>query len=444
VGIILKIIPFVKKLKKPLIVAVFIVCHILIAFNFYLMSKDTIHGDNSAENISVQPRYKILRIPEGDLAREYNAVNRISADFAQIYFPARGAVSSPRDYTLASNDPWGRPSRYTPLVHAVCHYTLCRLDYGYAAFLHIVIQLMLLYASLAYAFKKLNIKRHIALAILLINVCLFLTPVGLSWFERGQLSLFVALAYLWLLLGMIERNPWYLLISAVFAFIKWTSFPFIFVAAAVWILTSKNMKEFRSNILLAGIIPVVIALLFLFHIKEGIFFLKGLYNQEMFATPSGITLLRLFPKYACKLLPFILVIPGYWVAQRSRDKIYFLIPYLAGSGILLALYPTVSSDYVAPCLFGFIPALIYWEGTGKEPGGADADGKKNSLSRYLISREYLPRSIVYFFFAFLLAVSCFKPFAVYWGISPIFLIALYAASAILIMAGAFRLTGGSK
>jgi hypothetical protein len=442
VGIILKIIPFVKKMKKPLFITLFIVCHILIAFNFYHMSKDTINGDISAINISVHPLYKLLRIPEGDLAREYNAVNRISGDFAQIYFPARSSVSSPLDYTLESNDPWGRPSRYAPFVHAVCHYTLCRLDYGYAAFLHIVIQLMLLYASLAYAFRKLNIKRHIAPAILLINVCLFLTPVGLAWFERGQLSLFVALAYLWLFLGIIGRNPWYLLISAVFAFLKWTSFPFIFVACALWILTSRDMKEFRSNMLLAVIIPVVIALLFLFHVKEGIFFLKGLYNQEMFANPTGISLLRLFPKYVCKLLPFILVILGYWGAQRSRDKIYFLIPYLAGSAILLALYPTVSPDYVVPCLFGFIPVLIYWEGLGKNAG--DADGKKGSLSQYLISREYLPRSIVYFFFSFLLAVSCFKPFAVYLGMSPKSLIVVYAASAILIIAGAFRLTGSSK
>gem|GEM_PF-1600921 len=442
--IILKMTPFVKKLKKPLFVAVFMACHILIAFNFYYMSKDTINGDISAMNVTVHPRYKLLRIPESDSAREYNAVNRISGDFAQIYFPARGEETSSRDYTLESSDPWGRPSRYAPFVHAVFHYTLCRLDYGYAAFLHIVIQLMLLYASLAYAFRKLNIRRHIAPVILLINVCLFLTPVGLSWFERGQLSLFVALAYLWLFLGIIGRNPWYLLIAAVFAFIKWTSFPFIFVAAALWILTSENIKEFRSNMLLAGIIPAVIALLFLFHIKEGIFFLKGLYNQEMLANPSEMTLLLLFPRDVCKLLPFILVITGYWGVQRSRDKIYFLIPYLAGSGILLALYPTIASDYVVPCLFGFIPVLIYWGGSGKGPGGADADGKKGSLSRYLISREYLPRSIVYFFFAFLLAVSCFKPFAVYWGMSPIYLIALYAASAILIMAASFRFAGSPK
>lgn len=68
-------------------------------------------------------------------------------------------------------------------------------------------------------------------------------PAGLSWFERGQFSLYVALAYLLLIVGLMKKKPVLIAVSALFAYVKWTSFPFLLVIMAVHWLSAKNMKE---------------------------------------------------------------------------------------------------------------------------------------------------------------------------------------------------------
>ena len=205
-----------QKIKFPLFLAVFFIFHLFILNNLMLLSRDMVYGDFSAAKLSPAPRLKIRRVQ----IRKYNALNRLGIDFAQVYFPSKAFSNLEKNYFEGDGDPLKRPSRYAPLIHYLCAISICNLDYGLATFLHMLIQLALFYLSLFYALMKLDLKKYILPTVLLVNYFLFLTPVGLSWFERGQFSLYVASAYLWLILGLRKSNPFLILLSACFSFVK--------------------------------------------------------------------------------------------------------------------------------------------------------------------------------------------------------------------------------
>jgi hypothetical protein len=247
--------------------------------------------------------------------------------------------------------------------------------------------MLLVFASFIYAFKILRIEKDLFPVILLVNFCLFLTPVGLSWFERGQFSLYVSLSYLWLFLGLVNRNGYYIFISALFAYVKWTSFPFIFLVFLLWVLNSKSIKELRYSMYLALVFPLTVVFLFLLYFEYGIHFLIGLFEQEITYEPQGLSLMKLFPRFIVKILPFFLVVLGYFNIRKCKNKFLFLVPYFMGSGIILTIYPTLAYDYSIPCLFCFIPLVIYWE-------------KCFKVNEH--SRDYL---IKYLFFFFMIIAS---------------------------------------
>jgi hypothetical protein len=356
-----RVFSLLKRTKPPLFVILFLGLHWLVLNNFLLMSKDMIRGDFSAHKIVPQPVYRFGRVRRSQTARDCKAVNRFAGDFAQVYFPSREFTSSSATcYTKKTVDPWHRPSMYAPLIHAVCSVSLSKLDYGHASFLHILIQLLLFYLAFIYAFKVLHIERYVFHGILLVNFCLFLTPVGLAWFERGQFSLYVSMAYLWLVLGIINRKAAYIFLSALFAYIKWTSFPFIFVALVLWMLNSKNIKELKQSILLALVFAATIALLFLAYSELGMTFIAAIAKQELDFSPSGLSLMKVLPRFMVKVLPFALIALGYLHIRRFKNNYAFLLPCMAGCGIILLTYPTKAFNYSVPCLFCFIPLLIYW------------------------------------------------------------------------------------
>jgi len=319
-----------------------------------------IYGDLSAEKIFPQPFFGLYRIPDRANTIEYNAVNRLAADYAQVYFPSQEFSSLTKNYETGYLDPWKRPSRYAPFIHYLCFISFCKLDYGYASFLHMLIQMLLFYFFFIIAFKLLKIESDLWPALLLVNIFLFATPAGLGWFERGQFSLYVALSYLLLILGFLKNKPVFVIASALFAYIKWTSFPFLFVVFIVYILGSKNKKESVQSTLLALIYILTILLLSLSFRSKFIHFIEGLYAQELYVQPVGISLAQLLPASIVKGLPLVLIFLGYLYLRRNNKTFNHLVPYLIGSGILLLTYPTVAFEYNIPNLFCFIPLVFYW------------------------------------------------------------------------------------
>jgi len=364
----------------------FFLLHIFILNNFVLLSRDMIYGDFSAASISPTPRYPFFRIPTSD----YQGLNRLGVDFAQVYFPSKQFSALIENYSKGAFDPLGRPSRYAPFIHYLCAISICKFAYGYAAFLHMLIQLTLFYISLYAAFRILDLKKYLWPCVLLINFCLFLTPVGITWFERGQFSLYVALAYLWILLGRHTRNPFYVLLSALFAFVKWTSLPFIFVILALDLVSSKDLHELKRSILFGGLFAMIFVLLSLPFYSATRVYLTGLYQQELTLHGKGLSLMIFLPKTLVKILPFMLIVPGWLATRRLRKAPLLLVPFFAGTAILLITYPTLAYDYSVPVLMGFIPLMMAW---AKLP--ATSNGKVNTIT-------------VAIFFIFLLAVSFSK------------------------------------
>jgi hypothetical protein len=164
---------------------------------------------------------------------------------------------------------------------------------------------------------------------LLINFCLFLTPVGITWFERGQFSLYIALAYLWLILGRHTHNPFYVLLSALFAFVKWTSLPFIFVILALDLVSSKDLNELKCSVLFGGLFAIVFVLLSLPFYNATRAYLTGLYQQELTLRGEGLSLMIFLPRTLVKSLPFMLIVAG-WLAARQLNIVPLqLVPFFA-------------------------------------------------------------------------------------------------------------------
>jgi len=347
-------------IRKILFTLISVIGYSIIANNFYLLSRDVIYGDYSGEKIFPKPLFGFFRIPEFANTREHNAVNKLAVDFAQIYFPSQEMSSLTKNYETGYLDPLGRQSRYAPVTHYICSISLCKLDYGQACFLHLIIQLLLFYFFFIYTFKILKIETDLWLGFLLLNLLLFATPTGLGWFERGQFSLYVALSYLLLLLGYLKNKPVLILLSALFAYIKWTSFPFLFLIHIVYLLSSKNTKEAVQNIRMAFLYFLIIVLLSLPFRNDFIPFIKGLFMQERHIPPTGISMAIILNANFVKASPLILILLGYFYLRRNNKDFNSLIPYLIGSGIFLLTYPTVANEYSIANIFCFIPILFYW------------------------------------------------------------------------------------
>ncbi|MGA7192254.1 MAG: hypothetical protein WBW94_01395 [Anaerolineales bacterium] len=359
---ILMLIDFFEKIKRPAFILIFIILHYFAFRNLYVLSEDMILGNFAAQKIVPIPIYGIERIPAGKkVAIKYHAQNRLGVDFAQIYFPAQQPNLLGNSYNENTTlDPAQRPSRYAPLVEYICAMTICKLDFGYASFWHMVIQILLFFLVSYLAFRSLGFKHYFWIFVLFADCCMFLTPVGVTWFQLGQFSLYVAAGYLLLLWGLLRKNIVLILLSALFAFVKWTSLPFSFVALSVYILNSKNRKELQFSLLAAFLFGAVFVLLSLPFFYESIPFIQGLLYQESHKIPQGLSLAIYLPKYIVKSLPFVLSIVGYFIARFNKNDFIDLFPFLIGSSIVLLLYPTLAFDYSAPIMLGLIPLIIFW------------------------------------------------------------------------------------
>lgn len=339
-----------------------------VASQIYWLSKDILHGDGSCDEMSVSLRYPPMRVPVTPLTLQHQAQGRLCADFAQIYFPSLNLPALQGAYSIENSiDPWRRPSRYPPLIHVICAYTLCLLPYGQASLVHLALQTILFIASFVYTFSVLNLRKYLLPALLLLNICLFLTPVGLSFYERGQLTLYVGLCYLWLMLALVTGKRRYAIVSALFGFVKWVAFPFVFVSVAVALLISKNVRELKQRVISAGLFALLITLLLLTLPVNANFFVQGLVKQElgMVSIAMGNALVRIMPLHVVKSVPFFLIVIGFVSRFSGNRPLPYLIPFFAGAATILVTYPTFAFDYSVPYLAAFIPFLIYW---AKLPG----------------------------------------------------------------------------
>ncbi|OGO25144.1 MAG: hypothetical protein A2Y54_05920 [Chloroflexi bacterium RBG_16_51_16] len=352
---------------------------ILAAYQLFYISKDTVYGDLSArQNLIIDPRYKYLRIENNENTRQFKAPGRLSADFAVVYFSTQNNSPLEDAYTSNVNDPWGRYSNYPPIFHYLCSLTFCNLDYGPASLTHLLLQLGFFLAGFIFIFNSLKLTDTLLPNLILVSFCLFLTPVGLAWFERGQFTLYVGLAYLCLIFGLLKQNRIFILLSAFFSFIKWTAFPFTVTLLAIYALSSANLKEFKQRLGSVFLYGSIALILFIIFWSASLLFLNGLIRFEQDFEPTGINLAYFLPVTIVKFLPLFLVILGL-LLYRKKGPVQ-VIPFYAGIAVLFTIYPTHAYDYSLPALLALIPFLLYWS---KIPEGSIA-GKKLTVYLYYI------------------------------------------------------------
>ena len=339
------------------------------AYQLTWLGRDFVTGDGSIARLVVPPRYPALRIPPSDLAATGGAAGRLAADFAQVYFPARAETPLAYAYQRASPlDPWTRHSRFAPLVHAACGWTVCSLPYGWASLAHLALQLGLLGYTLVRARQLLALPREsLPTMLALAAACLCLAPVGLAFLERGQWSVYVGLGYCWLVLGILFERPRYVIAAAALAFLKWTSLPFTCVVLGAYALAGRSVGECRRRARPALIFAATFAALFVCLPEAGIAFFEGLQHQELTSRSNGLSLVLFLPRPVVKLLPFALAALGAIGLRGRAPHDAALAPFAAGAAILLLAYPTIAHDYSVPSILGFLPLVAYWARSGVMP-----------------------------------------------------------------------------
>lgn len=350
-----------RRAKWGIFLILFLAVHYFALNNFILLARDMIYGDSSDRGLFPAPLYPPWTIPANAATRKHQAAGRIGGDFAVVYFPAQEPDSLGNGYDpAASPDPWGRVSHYAPLVEFLCSRTICALDFGYACLFNLLIQLGLFYLTTFFVFRSLGNQKYFWFFLLFTDFCLFLTPVGLTWFESGQFSLYVAASYPLLLLGMEKKQAVWIAASAVFAFIKWISLPFTAVAFAMYLLTAKNRRELLYGVFNTLLFISVFALLSIPFPHDTLLFIGRLVYQESHSTPQGLSLAIYLPRFVVKALPLLLALAGYGIARISRSDFTRLIPFLSGAAVMLLLFPTLDFDYSVPTILGLIPLMLFW------------------------------------------------------------------------------------
>jgi hypothetical protein len=349
---------FLKLFALGALILFLVVFNLMAIHNFKVLSSDMIYSNGRAKDIFIGLRCGIFRIPDNELTVMHGANGRLAGDFAQVYFPS--VVQQDDFYSKQSGDPFQRQSRYAPMVHLIYKHTLCKLTYGWASWWHIVIQVLLFYISIGAALIVLNRRSYIPLALLFSNVIIFATPVGMSFIERGQFSLFVAMAYLWLLLGIYQKRHIFFVLAAICTFFKWTSIPFVFVVMLIWLISEvKQKNNLKPLLYLMTTYVLTFLALLLMGFSYLTPFLKGLLDQESSFHATSLSLSLIMNRAMAKLLPLVLIFIGYLIVKSNRPK-PFLDHYLfwTAFGFILVTYPTKAFDYSTPCLLGFLPFFV--------------------------------------------------------------------------------------
>jgi len=217
----------------------------------------------------------------------------------------------------------------------------------------------------------------------------------------------------------MKRNIAYITLAALFGFIKWTSFPYIFTVFSVLTISSHNIEQLKDRVFMSLTFALTTVLLFSLFFDSGLQFLNGLFFQESVLPPRGISLARIMPKYLVKTIPATLIILGCLSVRNDKDIFPRIVPFLIGAAVILVTYPTLSYDYSVPCLFCFIPLVIYWI----RHGGIDVKPKVKhalgcsfvlflvlaSLSGY-IARDFATEKIVIYGYVMFSAIFIVTPF----------------------------------
>jgi hypothetical protein len=332
-----------------------------VASNVYNMTWTIMTGEVSSTY--PEPRYGYQFNPRTDIEFE-NATYGMG--FASVYFSCRhffeGVNVYDRKYEIT-----GRYAGFPPLTLFLYYVMFYSTPYAEALVLHIFLQLLLLSATMIWVSRYYRVEYTLPYQLLFMSSMVFLTPVGLSWFERGNFDIYIAVAFAWLIFGLYESKGYAIIIAAVLANLKWTSMPFALEALGIYLLCSRDRKRYYF---MGVFIAVTLATLVVFPSQLTNFVQVLIYGQK--TGIGGITLVRLLPRGIVDLMPFLIVgayvVPFRWLKQTEETLKETFLPYIVGAAFVDVTLPAISWEYRSVYLAGLITQVFVWNITVKRGG----------------------------------------------------------------------------
>lgn len=320
------------------------------------LSRAVVHG--RVEATYTTPLYGYMKSPTG-LARQADA--KFGADYMALYFAAGNYRSSGQMYDDRS-DPWGRPAMTFPphLIFIVAH-SLQRLEFPTSVLLNAFIQIVVLTAALLGFLRRVQTSVWTCLTVLLLTgLLLFATPVGTTWFERSQTDLYVAAAFIVLLMAIRDDRLAFFALAGALASLKWSSLPFLASSSLTYLCFSPRPWKLKlAAVLLMVSLAVLLALPFG---VNSIDYLKSVAAFEINSAPRGISLQFYMPAAAARVAVFVL--PAMMIALRPKwrraswgAKSVMEVVYWGGTCLVAASYGTVAYEYRLVHLLFLVPYL---------------------------------------------------------------------------------------
>ena len=289
------------------------------------------------------------------------------ADFADIYMSAKAlhhGESAYRASTAAFADPFGRPKNYPPLMYWF-YVPLSQLAFWPALIVHTVFSLLAVFGASAFVLWQAGYRRHIAYVLLAQASLFFLTPIGVTHFERGQFDLLVAaIVALCFACSFVKRKLLVLAVATGIAgALKWTSLPFVFCFAAFGFLLSSGRRRWAFFLLPST--TLLATVVFWNSLRE---YWASIRYFDVDATPFGVTLRHFLPGIQVKLAPVVLTLALcllVWLRARSASERYVLFvntsaPMALVLTNLAVCFPAVSYEYHTVTTLGMLPCLVVW------------------------------------------------------------------------------------
>ncbi len=288
----------------------------------------------------------------------FDASENLGADFSALFFSAKGYLQTGVMYNNRY-DPWGRSAvTFPPHLIFITAKISQIFQYPLSLIFNNYVQIALFIFSMCYFLKQFH---FLALALSLHFI--FWSPVGLTWFERGQTDLYAASAIVLFLKAIRDQRKWDFWFAGVLLSFKWSAAPFFLFFGLVYLLyekfeTQKIYQKFSH--LLIGIAPVL--LLLLIFPKNSMDYLKLVIDAEKNIEPVGISIAFFLGPLLGKTLPLILALC--FVALRHfrgqsqkglaiiESLFIFLFIYLCCG------YGSIAWEYRVMCLLAIIPMFF--------------------------------------------------------------------------------------
>ena len=268
--------------------------------------------------------------------------NVAGADFADIYNSAnalRHHESAYRPTSAEFADPFQRPKNYPSLMYWL-YVPLTLVSFWPALVVHEVASLLAVFGAAAFALWKARLKRYVGLVLFAQASLYFLTPVGVTHFERGQFDLLVAAMFtLCFACSFVDQNVLLLAaLTGVAGALKWTSIPFLACFAGFGFLLSTGRRRIAFFVL--PLLTLLSTVVFWNGLKE---YWQSIRYFDLDTPPYGVTLRHYLSPLVSKLVPVAVALTLAIIALIKHRSTAARSQLLMSAGAPLALVLTITA-----------------------------------------------------------------------------------------------------